>query len=414
MWVRGETITDPEGEVIALWGAAQDISERKRIEAELIDAKKKAEVANIHKNYFLANMSHEIRTPMNGVVGFADLLKNDNISKEERNHFLNIIDENSKQLLNLIDDIVDVASIESNQLKITIGKCNVVQMLRGLQESFNNLKKQRQKDNINIKLSIPREYKKLTIETDGSRLQQVISNLLNNALKFSKEGTITYGFTVEDKKIQFFVKDEGIGIAEEELSEIFVRFKQLNYGKAEYGGTGLGLAICVGIVELLGGKITVSSKLGKGSEFNFDIPLKLFNEKSFPTLPQTDNKDYSNVFNGKRILIAEDEHIIHLYFKEIFRPFNVEVIFANNGREAVERYSPDVDIVLMDLRMPELNGFDATREIIKIDPNAKIIAQTAYVMNEEKEKCIESGCIGYLTKPISKGDLFKELEKHLS
>ncbi len=414
MWVRGETITDQEGKVIAMWGAAQDISDRKIIENELLEAKKKADVANIHKNYFLANMSHEIRTPMNGVIGFSRLLKEEDISKEERNKFLDIIDDNANQLLSLIDDIIDVASIESNQLKISLDQCNVPVLLTHLEEIFNNLKTEKEKGNIHFELYIPSGYETLVINTDCIRLRQVISNLLNNSLKFSEKGTIRFGFEIKKSKIEFFVKDEGIGIAKEAINDIFKRFKQLNYGKeAEYGGTGLGLAICKGIVKLLGGKISVSSELGKGSEFRFDIPLKEFNAEVTEPSTNGSNIDYTQILKNKKLLIAEDEAMIQVYFNEIFKNYDIELLFANNGKEAVKLYHKNIDVVLMDLRMPEMNGFEAIDKILKINPKAKIFAQTAYVMDEEKEKCMEAGCIAYLTKPITKEILLKELKQHL-
>lgn len=411
----GEAVKDHNGEIIALRGAAQDITLQKLNEEELIKAKKAAESANIHKNYFLANMSHEIRTPMNGVLGFSELLRNNNVSKEERIKYLEIIDGNSKQLLNLLDDIIDVAKIEANEIKMVYRECNIPKLINNLEITYNQLKVARHKNNIIFNKHIPEKYKDLNIITDGQRLQQVISNLLNNALKFSEKGEISFGYHVENGHVKFFVKDEGIGIRKSKQIEIFERFKQINYeNNARYGGTGLGLAICKGIVELLGGEIWVTSKLNVGTLFEFTIPLKLSKvEKINNKKPYLKSKDF---LNDKTILIAEDDSLIQMLFQVVLKNSGANILFAGTGKEAVHIYenTPNIDVVLLDIRMPEMNGINAMSKILKINPDAKIIMQTAYAMPEEREKCFNRGCVDFLSKPVIKEELFKSLNKWVS
>lgn len=389
----------------------RNIEERKENERLLLEAKKQAEDANIHKNYFLANMSHEIRTPMNGVIGFSELLKADNLSKNQRNKYLNIIDGNAKQLLNLIDDIIDVAKIEANELRVIKGNCNITAMIDELEANFNQMAISNGKTDIEFKSYYDNKFKNLEIVTDCSRLRQTLSNLLNNAMKFTEKGEISFGFKVENSNIIFNVKDHGIGIPSNKVKEIFERFKQVNYSdNAKFGGTGLGLAICKGIVKLLGGEISVTSELKKGTEFVFNIPL--INAKN--TSSSSENiKNIDKKLTGKTILIAEDDIIVQFYYEEITSDLNANILFAQDGAKAVEMYKehPEIDLILLDIRMPKLNGFEVMDKIFAIDQKAKIIAQTAYASNNEKTMCINKGCLDYLTKPILKDVFMKTLEK---
>ncbi|TXE12823.1 response regulator [Seonamhaeicola algicola] len=412
LWARGETVLDDDGNVIGLRGAAQNITDQKTTETELIKAKKVAELANAHKSHFLANMSHEIRTPMNGVLGFSELLKNDQLSTNDRLKYLEIIDNNSKQLLNLIDDIIDIAKIESNEIKIVTKECHLPKLINNLEITYNQLKRTRYKKEVTFKSYIPEQHKDLIILTDPQRLQQILSNLLNNALKFSNKGEISFGFTVEKNNINFFVKDQGIGIQKSKQMEIFERFKQVNYNdNANYGGTGLGLAICKGLVTLLGGDITVNSEFNVGTTFKFYIPLKV--GKILPDKKEAVDFETVKSLNGKTILIAEDDSLIRLLFKIVLKNTGANLLFANNGKAAVKAHkeNPKIDISLLDIRMPQMNGIDALDEIIKINPKAKVIMQSAYVMPEEKEKCYSKGCVGFLTKPVVKEELFELLNK---
>ncbi len=417
-WVWCYTINrafekDKDGNVVSVIGSIIDLSSRKAFETELKIAKQRAEVANIYKNQFLANMSHEIRTPINGIVGFADLLKEENLSQHEKEKYVQIIQNSSKQLLLLINDIIDISKIEAGELKLTKQPCRVAAMIENLKISYNELKKQKDKSHIKFVAKIPAEYYELVIETDPFRLKQVLSNLINNALKFSEEGKIEFGYEVKNDKIVFFVSDQGIGISKENIKLIFKRFEQLDNddpGKNE--GTGLGLSISKGIINLLGGKMYIESEEKKGSTFYVELPLndlnmKIEHEEGDSKLQNGEHE----ALRGLIVLIAEDEDINMEYFKQIMQHLPCSVIYANNGQEAVKFYfdNPDIDIVLMDIKMPIMNGEDAAIKILSKYPDAKIISQTAYAMEADREKFLELGFVEHISKPINKEELIRKI-----
>lgn len=389
----------------------RDISERKEYEKKLIKAMKQAETANIHKNQFLANMSHEIRTPMNGVIGFADLLKTEELDPESRSKFLQIIDNNAKQLLTLIDDIIDIAKIEADELKIVKSNFAVNDLLMDLKASLPGLKNTKIGKDVEFVLKIPETEYPIEIYTDQARLRQILSNLLGNALKFTDKGSIDFGYSIEKGFLNFFVEDSGRGIPEDKIESIFERFQQSAFEDATlHGGTGLGLTICKGLVNILGGQISATSKYGEGARFEFSIPSEI--QKSIRKFDE--DLDISNIQNwlkNKSILLAEDDSSIQYYYQTIFAFYDINLLIANNGQEAIDIYKkhPEINIILMDLRMPNVNGYDATKQILMHNPNAIVIAQTAYVMPDEKERCLISGFKDYLTKPIKKDQLIKTL-----
>ncbi|WP_372745887.1 chemotaxis protein CheB [Lutibacter sp.] len=397
-----------------LWGSAQDITATKNFEKSIIEAKKEAEQASKQKNLFLANMSHEIRTPMNGVIGFSSLLRDDNLTESKRNQYLNIIDNSSKQLINLIDDIIDISKIEAGELKIIEREFNLTDSLINLETTYNQLKNNALKKDINIVLEIPKN-KKLVITSDEKRINQLLINLLNNALKFTEQGEIKFGYNIKGSKIQFFVSDTGIGIPKEKLEEIFESFKQVDYNTTKYGGTGLGLAISKGIINILNGWIKVESTENKGTTFTFEIPLKIINDDISISDESKIIKNKEQFLKGKKVLIAEDEYYVRLYLEALLQELQVNYIMVNDGEDAIAEYkkSNDFDLVLMDVRMPKVNGLKATKEILKFDSSAKIIMQTAYAMLDEREKCIQIGSVGYLTKPLDKDKIINEMFKAL-
>ncbi len=391
---------------------------RDKAELKLEEAKNKAEESDKLKSAFLANMSHEIRTPMNAILGFTELLTMDNamITDKEREHYVKLIHNSGNNLLHLIDDIIDISKIEAGQLKIKEETCQVNQLLHNICESYQEIKKQKGKPHIDIKLKKEVDEKEVVIKTDPIRLQQVLSNLIDNALKFTENGYIEFGFTqYPDHRILFYVKDTGIGMNKEKKDLVFDRFLKLEDDKSRlYRGAGLGLAISKSLIELLGGDIWVESNLGEGSIFYFSIPRKKIEEPAQQEDHEAINGKSSFNWKGKTILIAEDEPANAAYLKEVLRMTNVTILIASNGKEAVQKARENkIDLILMDIKMPEMNGFQASKEIKSIDQKIPIISQTAYAMPGEREKSKEAGMIEHLIKPIKPKLLLNVIEKYI-
>ncbi|MFB6319338.1 CheR family methyltransferase [Saccharicrinis sp. FJH54] len=404
-----------DGSPAKMIGVNWDITDEEEIKSELIKAKEKAEIANVHKNNFLANMSHEIRTPMNGIIGFAELLKEDHTTAKQKDLYLEIINNNSQSLLSLIDDIIDISKIEANEIKIFKEPVEISELIHQLKTEYDQLKATRNKKHIEIVTDTDPELDNRFIRTDKLRLRQILVNLINNALKFTEEGKITIGYKTKNKKIEFFVYDEGVGIPEAKATEIFERFYRLDTKThRKYRGTGLGLAISKGLTDLLGGTIWVDTSYTNGASIHFTIPYKesvVKNEK--PEISATD--DSSGNLNGVNILLVEDEENIVTFFKEALKDTGVEVMWVDSGEKAVKEYKKHakyINAVLMDINLPGMDGTEATEKILKIDPSATVIAQTAYAMPEEIEKCLKAGCVDYLTKPIKPQMLIGKLKKY--
>ena len=409
---------------IILWLKRRQVSSEREYSAQLEEkqvfleqARQKAEESNKLKSAFLANMSHEIRTPMNGIIGFSDLLRNYNqLTKEKTDQYIEVITANSRLLLNLINDIIDISKIEANQIHINNSECNVRQLFHELEQFFRNELKRLNRDNIQFKSHLPEE-KELCILTDEERLRQILYNLLNNAVKFTTEGLIELGCEInDDTHIEFFVQDTGIGIEEDKISLIFERFRQADDSSSrQYGGSGLGLAICKGIAEKMGGTIKAKSEAGQGSAFRVSIPYVPIRKNNADSNNLLNDASYETVFKGKKILIVEDVTESFELLKEYLAPAGIIIQWAKNGREAVEfcALDPSLNLVLMDLQLPVLNGYLATREIKKLRPALPVIAQTANAMADEKQKATEYGCDDVLTKPIQQSELYRILRFNL-
>lgn len=380
---------------------------------ELLKAKNHAEESDKLKTAFLANMSHEIRTPLNGIMGFIELLHRKKITDEKRAQYIEIINSNSSQLISIIDDLIDIAKIESNQLNISIESTDIGNLLSDIFFSYDV---KLAKAGNNTKLILDGKDTSCFVATDKNRLTQIIENLLNNAIKFANNGEIHFGFTKKGDFLEFYVKDNGIGIEERNIEKIFDRFWQVERGMTrKYGGTGIGLSICKAFIEKLGGDIWVESEVMVGSTFYFTIPIKN-NETIVEKIQIRKGMKLSDDFKNASVLIAEDEDMNYFFFKESLEEFNVEIIRAKDGNEAVQiaKSNPDLRLILMDIKMPNMNGYEATKLIKQIRPELPIIAQTAYAQIGDKEKALESGCDDYIAKPVNM-ELFNSLlTKYLS
>ncbi|WP_051568436.1 PAS domain-containing hybrid sensor histidine kinase/response regulator [Crocinitomix catalasitica] len=406
---RKSRYTDNNGTHFLI-GVIHDITALKQVEEELILAREKAEESDRLKSAFLANMSHEIRTPMNAVLGFAQLLKKGNITEEKKKKYLDYIDTGGQRLLNIISDIVDISKLEAQQLPLYYEDTN-------LNTLIDNLKDQFVIHPINTGTEI-RTIKGLDdaesiVFVDGTRLAQILSNLLENAIKFTKKGVVEFGYTIDDEKLAFFVKDNGIGIASSDQKNIFDRFIRVdNQQNKSEQGNGLGLAIAKSLVHLLEGEIRVESEVGKGTTFYFNIPYsiskKTVDVKKEANLNLKENNDIT-------ILIAEDEFLNFKYLKSILTRLKYNILHAKNGKVAVELLEENerIDLVLMDINMPIMTGFEAIAKIRKFNTTVPIIALTAYAMAEDRKRVVESGFNDYLSKPLSEHELFKKIEKHV-
>jgi PAS domain S-box-containing protein len=401
------------GESLSLSFTIKDISQRKEYERSLIEARNKAEESDKLKSAFLANMSHEIRTPMNSIIGFSELLGKPNIREEEKNKFINYIISSGKSLLNLIDDIIDISKIEAGQLKINKVSVNVNSLLSEIFASFYENPKVKKN---NFDLVLKREFNdhKFSLLTDPYRIKQILINLLTNAFKFTDEGSIEFGYRVCNTEfVEFYVKDTGVGIPVGKQDIIFDRFGQIEdtYFKNQ-GGTGLGLGISKKLTEMLGGKMWVESDSGQGATFYFTLPYTTSTGvRMLP--PQKSSGKIKESWFHKTVLIAEDEESNFMFLEELLKPTGIGILHAKNGREAIEfvKEKTEIDIVLMDIKMPEMDGYQATRIIKTINNNLPVIAQTAYAMADEEQKTYAAGCDGYITKPISFTTLLDMMER---
>ncbi len=407
-------IRDERGVITMVMGIFKDVSDTMKIEQELKEARDKAKESDRLKTSFLANMSHEIRTPMNGILGFANLLRDPGLSEEKRDLYLKHIDHSSQQLLNIIDDIIDISKIESEQLKISNKPVRINGILDEIYSSFFHRIRGDAPGQKKVAFNLKKgnDSPEFTIVADDFRLSQVFNNLIGNAIKFTKEGRIEFGYHLkENRYIEFFVSDTGIGIPNNKVRLIFDRFGQVNQERSlQPSGTGLGLPISKSLVNLMGGEMWVESEVGKGSTFYFTLPL-VVKQAVEDARVMISNKSYN--WAQKEILVAEDEELNWFFVREMLRQTGAEIHRARNGREAVDltrKLSPDV--ILMDIKMPEMNGIEATRLIRAFNEEVPIIAQTAFVMAEEKEESLLAGCNHFVTKPLDRTTIMELIDSY--
>ena len=403
-------VLDNNGTITNYVTIKEDITDRKQMTQDLIAAKEKAEGNERLKTAFLHNISHEIRTPLNAIVGFSEFLNDPDLGAENRKNYTEIICKNSEKLLTIISDIVNLSTIEAGQEKVNEAELNLNFMLKLLHEKFvgearnNNL-------TLNIKPFLPYEAR---IVSDEAKLMLVLTNLISNALKYTKEGEVTFGYVIKANELEFFVEDTGIGIAPEMHKEIFKRFRQVGTTiTSQCGGIGLGLAISKAYIELLGGKMWVVSGLNQGSTFYFTIPyIKAISNISSDR--KSHNASQIKMEEPKTILVAEDEDSNFQLVQALLNNIDIRIVRAITGNEAVATCkSKHVDVVLMDIMMPEMDGYEAIKQIRELMPTLPIIAQTAYASTTDMHKAMACGCTDFISKPFSRDLLISKVKEHL-
>ena len=386
------------------------LKEEKYID-DLLTAKEKAQESDRLKSAFLANMSHEIRTPMNGILGFADLLLKPDLSSEERDRFLKIVHQSGQRMLNTVNDIVEISKIEAGLINIIEKEIDINERVEELTRFF-QLEAEEKGLNLILEKLLPEENRKVI--TDPNKLDSILTNLIKNAIKYTDTGTICVGCIYKGMDVEFYVKDTGIGIPKNRHKAVFNRFEQADIeDRRVFQGSGLGLAISKSYLEMLDGKIWLESEEGIGSTFYFTLPYnnKLVKEAAFH---QTDISEKKGSIKKLKILLAEDDEVSEMLLKEELITDGKEILTVKTGVEAVEtcKSNPDIDLVLMDIRMPEMNGYEAASQIREFNKEVVIIAQTAYGLMGDREKAMESGCDDYISKPIRKTKLQKLIQKY--
>ena len=404
---RSVQIKNDAGDSIGFLTISHDITSLRQINEELVKAKNDAEASNRLKTSFLANISHEIRTPLNSVVGFANLLLAENPDSESREEYVDHINYNSEKLLQIIGDIIDLSRLESSQMEISYEEASIAEVVHEVTEDTTRLIKRQEKP---ILLSVRNNFDEVSdlIFTDKVWLKRVLNHLMDNAVKFTLEGSVELSYGLEGSMLCFKVKDTGIGIKKENLNTIFEEFRQeIDGHHRPFEGLGVGLTLVKEVVERLGGQVRVSSEKGLGSEFSILLPYRpagIIKIKS-----KSDNVETGGVKNwsSKKCLIVDDNKDVLTYLNRILLDTGIEIVMARSGPEALKiiREDSSINVVLLDMQMPEMNGIEVTKEIRKIRGNIPIIAQTAFVFEDDKDIVLEAGCDACLVKPIRREQL---------
>jgi signal transduction histidine kinase/CheY-like chemotaxis protein len=398
-------------------GTLCDITKQEKFRREALRIKEKAEEINMQKNIFLANISHEIRTPMNSIIGFAELLNIGNLDARTRNEYFKIIKHQGQQLQKLVDDISELAKYETGDLKINKSPCNFNLLLNELLVSFNRQKSKLNKDNVSIKISLP-PNEEIIGYTDSGRITQILSDVLNTSLYFTDRGTIEIGYyKADDTKLEFYVKDSGTGFTADEQKYIFDRLSQVQETIVKkFEGLGLSLTISKGLVKLMGGKIWLESEPGAGATYYFQIPYEELPHHDI--IEEADEAPALSQFSWKDriILVVEDDEVNYKFLEALLHNTDAQIIHADNGYQAIDlcKSINKIDLILMDLKLPDISGFEATLRIRKLNKDIPVIAQTALVLKDEKEKCLKAGCNDIITKPIEIEKLLSLINKYLN
>ena len=393
---------------------ARDITELELNRLELVKAKEKAEESDRLKSAFLANMSHEIRTPMNGILGFAGLLKEPDLTGEEQQEFIEIIEQSGLRMLNIINDIVSISKVEAGQMEVSISETDINEQIDYINTFF---KPEGLKNGIQLLCKKPLTGEDAIIKTDKEKVYAILTNLVKNAIKFTQVGSIEFGYQKKGDFIEFCVKDTGSGVSKTHQKLIFERFRQGSESlNRKYEGAGLGLSISKAYVEMLGGQIWVESEEGKGSVFYFTLPYIRKSEikiiSNHEIIPDVEEIRINNL----QVLIAEDDEASEKLITVAIKKFSKEIIKVTTGAGAVDacRNNPGIDLVLMDIKMPVMDGYEATRQIRQFNTEVVIIAQSAFALTGDREKAIEAGCNDYISKPMKQVELTDLIRKYFS
>lgn len=401
--------------IVALLALAFTYSLRQSVKIktkELLTAKIRAEESDHLKTVFLQNISHEIRTPMNGILGFIDLLDNEDLMETDRKKYLDIVKKSGNRLLNTINDVIEISKIESNQIILHNSEVYLEQFMSGLLHFFSS---QATEKNLILTLDNNLTDNSLLIETDKSLLEKVCINLIKNAIKFTNTGSINFGYKIKEDMLEFHVKDTGCGIPANRQNAIYDRFVQSDLDiTRSHEGSGIGLAISKAYVEMLGGKIWVESEVDKGSTFYFTTPFKPIGQA--PKNMDQNQLTFDSLTRSLHILIAEDDEISFLYLENLLLHKNIHITRANDGLEVIEKLNsiPDIDLLLLDIRMPGISGIEAAQRIRKSNRTIPLIAQTAYAFTEERVKIQKAGFNDILSKPINRNELIKTILKYVN
>ncbi|MCE5346741.1 MAG: response regulator [Bacteroidales bacterium] len=407
--IKSVMVRNDNGEVIGALTISRDITKVKQTHLDLIKANAEAEVSNRLKSSFLANISHEIRTPLNSVVGFSNLLLSNGISKENREEYVEHINHNSEKLLQIIGDIIDLSRLESSQIEITYEETSLCSIVNEVVDEARQAIKRNEKP---IILIVKNQFEDSgdLIFTDRIWLKRVLTHLMDNAVKFTLDGSIEISFSREDENIVFSISDTGVGIKKENLGRIFEEFRQeIDGHHRPFEGLGIGLTLVKEVVDRMGGKIFVQSEKGIGSEFSFSIPYRPAgsSKNKFRSI-NIDDQPLANInWSSKKCLLVDDNKDVLIYLSRILVDTGVTIITARTGFEAIEiiKTTPDIDVILLDMQMPEMNGIETAKEIRKIRKSLPVIAQTAFIFEDDKDIILEAGCDACLIKPIRKDHL---------
>jgi PAS domain S-box-containing protein len=405
---RSVAVMDDNGEILGALTISRDITKLKQAHEELIKANVEVETSNRLKSSFLANISHEIRTPLNSVVGFSNLLLANNLTREAKEEYIEHINHNSEKLLQIIGDIIDLSRLESSQIEITYEEASVNAIVNEIIEEARQVIKRNEKP---IILNIKNQFEENAdlIFTDRIWLKRVLSHLMDNAVKFTLDGSIEFSYYRENENLVFKIRDTGIGIKKENLGRIFEEFRQeIDGHHRPFEGLGIGLTLAKEVIERMGGRIYVESEKGIGSEFSFSIPYRPAGTTKTKMKSILKNQPLNQInWSSKKCLIVDDNKDVLIYLSRILADTGVFIITASSGFEAIEliKNTPDIDVVLLDMQMPGMNGIEAAKGIRKIRKGLPVIAQTAFIFEDDKDIILEAGCDACLIKPIRKEHL---------